>query len=107
MASSDPKNIEVSLSSGVQIDWGDGHHSDYGLQYLRDHCPCATCTSGPHKPPPASPFALYRKAIQMEGAEPVGRYALRFLWNDGHATGIYSFEHLRGICPCQECSGKS
>ena len=111
MASTDPKNIEVSLSSGVQIDWKDGHHSDYALQYLRDHCPCATCTNAHGPPPaaaPAAPFQMYKKALKMDGVEPVGRYALRFLWNDGHTTGIYSFEHLRGICACDECrSGKS
>lgn len=26
---------------------------------------------------------------------PVGRYALSFRWNDGHTTGIYSYEFLR------------
>ena len=106
MASTDPKNIEVSLSSGVQIDWKDGHRSEYTLQYLRDHCPCATCTNahGTAAPPaPPSPLQMYKKVLKMDGVEPVGRYALRFLWNDGHTTGIYSFEHLRGICPCAQC----
>ena len=27
-------------------------------------------------------------------------------WGDGHETGIYSFEYLRKICPCKECSGE-
>ena len=36
-------------------------------------------------------------------AEPVGRYALRFTWNDGHMHGIYSWDYLRDVCPCQEC----
>ena len=26
---------------------------------------------------------------------PVGRYALAFLFNDGHSTGIYTFDFLR------------
>jgi DUF971 family protein len=33
----------------------------------------------------------------------VGAYALRIFWNDGHSSGIYSWEHLRRICPCDEC----
>jgi DUF971 family protein len=106
----DPRNIEVSLSTGVQIDWKDGHRSEYTLQYLRDHCPCAGCRGhGGEKPVvPASPFQMYQRTLKMNGVEPVGRYALRFLWNDGHTTGIYSFEHLREICPCPQCrSGKS
>jgi len=104
--STEPKNIEVSLSSGVQIDWKDGHRSEYTLDYLRDECPCAGCRGhGGDKPPPepASPFQMYKKVLKMDGVEPVGRYALRFLWNDGHTTGIYSFEHLREICPCDQC----
>jgi len=105
----DPKHIDVSLSSGVTIDWADGHRSAYRLEYLRERCPCATCTGahGTPKPEP-SPFQMFAKALKMDAVEPVGRYALRFLWNDGHTTGIYSFEHLRGICPCDACrSGKS
>jgi DUF971 family protein len=109
MQSTDPKNIDVSLSSGVRIDWGDGHHSEYTLEYLRENCPCALCTSGTHKSAaPASPFPMYKKVLKMDGVEPIGRYALQFKWNDGHSSGIYSFEHLREICPCAQCrSGKS
>jgi DUF971 family protein len=108
MRSTDPKNIDISLSSGATIDWADGHHSSYALQYLRDHCPCALCThahDGPGDPPqPATPFQMFKKALKLDGVEPVGRYALQFKWNDGHSTGIYSFEHLRDICPCAQCN---
>tara|TARA_B110000438_G_scaffold277633_1_gene300442 strand:- start:720 stop:863 length:144 start_codon:yes stop_codon:yes gene_type:complete len=27
----------------------------------------------------------------------VGRYAIQFVWSDGHSTGIYTFEYLREI----------
>jgi DUF971 family protein len=33
----------------------------------------------------------------------VGRYALSFHWNDGHQSGIYSWEYLRRVCQCEEC----
>ncbi len=103
----DPANISISKSRGVTIDWKDGHRSAYDLTYLRDKCPCAACT-GAHGTPPreaagSSPFQMYRPAPKIENVEPVGRYALRFVWNDGHKTGIYSYEHLRAICPCAEC----
>lgn len=104
MKSANPKNIDVSLSSGVTIDWSDGHRSDYTLEYLRQKCPCASCTTGKHKTAaPSSPFQVYRKVLKMDAVEPVGRYALQFKWNDGHSSGIYSFEHLRDICPCDQC----
>ena len=40
----EPEHIAISKSKGIRIDWKDGHHSDYPLGYLRDECPCATCT---------------------------------------------------------------
>ena len=110
----DPEHIAVSKSKGIQIDWKDGHHSDYAAAYLRDECPCATC-SGAHgttpersnySAPPANPLQMYKPALKMLQIEPVGNYAIRIQWNDGHNTGIYSFEHLRDICPCPECDSR-
>jgi DUF971 family protein len=34
----------------------------------------------------------------------VGRYAIQFNWLDGHSSGIYSWEYLRRVCRCQECT---
>jgi DUF971 family protein len=103
-----PQHIAISKSKGVRIDWKDSHQSEYPLQYLRDHCPCATCAnthgSAPVKPQDASPFQLYKPALKIGSVEPVGSYALRIKWNDGHSAGIYSFEHFRSICPCPECA---
>jgi DUF971 family protein len=102
----DPEHIAISKSKGIFIDWKDGHRSEYGLQYLRDHCPCATC-AGTHGAPaaaPANPFQLYQPVLKIEEAEPVGNYAIRLHWSDGHDTGIYSYEHFRRICPCAECA---
>jgi DUF971 family protein len=107
---SEPEHIAISKSSGIKIDWKDGHHSEYSLEYLRDHCPCATCT-GAHGTEPEktsysdpSPFPMYKPKLKMTSVEPVGRYAFRIFWNDGHSTGIYSFDHLRGICLCPQCN---
>src|SRR5579863_9307428 len=108
MVSTDPEHIAISKSKGIKIDWKDGHASSYELGYLRDECPCATCT-GAHGTPPttkpaaASPFQMYKPTLKMVDVESVGNYAIRIMWSDGHSTGIYSFEHLRKICPCEEC----
>jgi DUF971 family protein len=105
----EPEHIAISKSTGIKIDWKDGHHSEYSLEYLRDECPCATCT-GAHGTEPqrssystASPFQMYKPKLKMNSVESVGRYAVRIYWNDGHNTGIYSFDHLREICTCEEC----
>jgi DUF971 family protein len=108
---SEPEHIAISKSKGIKIDWKDNHHSDYPLAYLRDECPCATCTGAHGTEPqksayssaPASPFQMYQPTLKMLSAEPVGNYAIRINWSDGHNTGIYSFDHLRKICPCPEC----
>ncbi len=108
----DPEHIAISKSRGIQIDWKDGHHSSYSLQYLRDECPCATC-AGTHGTVPYkeqkkaeaqnNPFQMYKPVLKMAGVEEVGNYAIRITWNDGHNSGIYSWDHLRSICPCDEC----
>jgi DUF971 family protein len=109
------EHIAISKSKGVKIDWSDGHHSEYTLAYLRDECPCATCT-GAHgtepqktdyaKPQANNPFQMYKPALKMLSVEPVGSYAFRISWSDGHNSGIYSYDRLREICPCAECTAK-
>jgi DUF971 family protein len=108
----DPEHIAISKSTGIKIDWRDGHHSDYTLGYLRDECPCATCT-GAHGTEPQKTnyvkqelFPMYKATLKMNSVEEVGQYAVRIHWNDGHSTGIYSFDHLRRICPCSVCRAK-
>jgi DUF971 family protein len=45
-----------------------------------------------------------RVAVRPLSIDSVGRYAIRFHWSDGHSTGIYTFEHLRELCPCPICA---
>jgi DUF971 family protein len=106
----EPENIAISKSKGIKIDWKDGHRSDYALEYLRDECPCATCTGAHGTEPqksnysaPPTAFQMYKAKLKMLSAEAVGNYAVRIEWSDGHNTGIYSFDHLRKICPCGGC----
>jgi DUF971 family protein len=107
MPGSDPASVDISKSKGVTIVWSDGHRSEYALKYLRDHCPCAACTTKAQAPPPpgpANPLPLYKPPLRILDVESTGRYGLRFYWNDGHSTGIFSFDRLRAMCPCPECS---
>lgn len=112
----EPEHIAISKSTGIQIDWKDGHHSRYSLAYLRDECPCASCTGAhgtqpqksdySHPSSPAGPFPMYQPKLKMLHVEPVGHYAIRIEWSDGHNTGIYSYDHLRKICPCPDCQSQ-
>jgi len=105
-------NVNISTGTGMDIEWSDGHRSSYSFQYLRDACPCALCNeernkSGrkPGEAPGQAPGALpmFKPAVRATQAEAVGRYAIRFTWNDGHQHGIFSWEYLREICPCGTC----
>ena len=113
-AATDPKSVKVHLTTGagVDIEWGDGHASHYGFVYLRDACPCAMCEEErgktgrrPGDPATAAPGALliFKPTAKPLSAEGVGKYAIKFSWNDNHDLGIYSWKFLREVCPCEEC----
>jgi DUF971 family protein len=88
----------------LRVRWRDGHLSEYTPRYLRLACPCAGCieemTGRPLLRPETVPADVYPLAIHY-----VGRYAIRFDWSDTHRTGIYPFDMLRRICPCEQCAG--
>ena len=101
-----PKTIKLHGEGGaIEIVWADGHRSSYPYQFLRDRCPCATCTGSEPAPEPAPSQLpmLGNKPLKPDRAELVGRYALQIYWNDGHSTGIYTFDYLRELCRCAEC----
>jgi len=47
---------------------------------------------------------MYTPPPKPASAHAVGRYAIQFNWQDGHSGGIYSWEYLRRVCQCQECT---
>ena len=81
--------------------WADGLESYINLKVLREKCPCANCEGekdvfgniykGDSK-------SMNENSFLLKGIQPVGYYALRPFWNDGHHSGIYSFEFLRTLC---------
>ncbi|MEK7790281.1 MAG: DUF971 domain-containing protein [Deltaproteobacteria bacterium] len=83
------------------IAWKDGHASAYPLPYLRRACPCALCRTERNDPNPLKVIGESTAASWIASViEPVGHYAIKIEWRDGHSTGIYTFEMLRKICPC-------
>ena len=95
-----PLEIHHTRAAGtVRIAWDDGHASVFGEEYLRGYCPCALCQG----------HGAQRRFVTVPGAKlseirGVGNYAIELRWEDGHSTGIYTFEYLRAICPCPECT---
>jgi DUF971 family protein len=102
-----PVDIAVDRNAGrLRITWGDGHVSSYLLQWLRSHCPCATCREE-QSITAEDPLRLHSGPLpsaEVVTAEFVGNYAIRFQWRDGHDAGIYAFAYLRASCPCLACN---
>jgi DUF971 family protein len=103
-----PTRIRLSAPGGISIDWSDGHVSVYPNAMLRRKCPCAKCEGAAPgvvaEENGALPI-LGQEPIRAVGANPIGHYAIQFQWNDGHDAGLYTFEYLRQLCPCSECTG--
>ncbi len=112
-----PLKIRVMKTegAGVEVDWKDGHKSAWNFAWLRHACPCATCHEerdkagrrpGEPKPKEQALLMLYEAPPRPVEVTPVGKYALKFKWNDGHEAGIYSWEYLRRVCRCDACLAK-
>ncbi len=100
-----PTGIEIIADHTVLIHWSDKTRSELSAVLLRAKCPCATCgqeTGGAEahapiklgQPLPLMP-AKARLDVLIQEVEPIGHYAIRFGFSDGHATGIYSYPMLR------------
>ncbi len=101
MSSRDPKfdPAEVGPTEDEQrlrIRWEDGAVHEYVPREVRLLCPCAGCvdemTGVRTLRPEMVDDGVYPTAIHY-----VGRYALQFVWSDGHSTGIYTWEYLREL----------
>ena len=109
-----PTSVKVHVTSGAGVDivWSDGHASHYDFPYLRDECPCATCNDERIRksaaagvgPALAAALPMYKPKPRAQSATTVGNYAIQITFTDGHATGIFSYDHLRSICPCADCA---
>ena len=92
--------------SALRIEWEDGHESVYRPRDLRMACPCARCVEE------FTGRRILTEEMVEEGVYPtaieyVGKYALQFFWSDGHSTGFYPYDFLRGLCDCLICSSES
>lgn len=94
-----PLDIQ-QIGRELAIKWADGTESFVTLESLRRACPCAGCKGetdimgnlykNPDRPLAANAFELVRLIS-------VGGYAIQPVWGDGHTTGLYSFDYLRGL----------
>jgi DUF971 family protein len=95
-----PDHLEL-VGDFFAIRWNDGQESVIGLADLRRACPCALCVGEPDVTGavrmPTKRVEYVESSFQLTGFEQVGHYAVAFSWGDGHNSGIYSWELLRGL----------
>ena len=83
----------------IEIDFDDGESYQYSAEYLRVHSPSAEVRG--HGPGQQITVAG-KQHLSIAHLEPVGNYAIRILFGDGHDTGIYSWGYLHELGERQE-----
>jgi DUF971 family protein len=90
-----PTHIRAHQSAqALELVWADGRADQVPYRTIRGLCPCATCRdewTGERLLDPAT----IREDLRLEGMEPVGNYAIRLAWNDGHSSGLFTWDLLR------------
>lgn len=76
--------------------WEDGRRDNLDVRDLRLACHCARCVEEISGRPRLDPTTV-RGDVAPRAITSVGNCAIRFNWNDGHSTGIYSYEYLRAL----------
>jgi ATP-binding protein involved in chromosome partitioning len=91
-----PKEVDTNDEKVTVITWDDDKVTRYPNRYLRSMCPCASCVNEVTGERMIN-LETIDPGVHITGVDPVGRYALRFQWSDGHGTGLYSFDTLRAL----------
>ena len=78
----------------VEVTWPDGATQALPFEYLRVYSPSAEVRGhggGEGK------LELAKEAVRVTKVEPVGFYAVRLHFDDGHDTGLYTWDYLREL----------
>jgi DUF971 family protein len=102
-----PRPTDITLhqqSRVVEVTFDDGRLFSLPLEYLRVFSPSAEVRGhGPGQ----EVLQTGKRAIEVKAIEPVGMYAVKFVFSDGHDTGIYSWDYLYELGAKQESNWKS
>lgn len=100
-----PKSITLNKNERyLEIIWADDVVCHYPLSELREACPCVECRGGHQfmgrEYDPDSLLTLKpARSYSIENIDMIGNYAIQPRWDDGHHTGIYTWDYLRRLCP--------
>lgn len=80
----------------LELTWAPGQVALLPYRAVRGQCPCASCRdewTGER----ILDLDAIRADLRIEAMEPVGNYAVQFAWNDGHGSGLYTWDLLKQI----------
>jgi len=89
-----PIPIEIRLkkaSRKLLVSFDDGAEFEYSFEYLRVHSPSAEVKG--HGPGQET-LQVGKENVLVTAIEPVGQYAVRLVFDDGHNTGLYTWAYL-------------
>ncbi len=92
-----PFPVDMSLHSKSRrfdISFDDGAEYHFSYEFLRVYSPSAEVQG---HAPGEEKLQVGKMAVGIEGVDAVGNYALRFRFDDGHDSGLYSFEYLADL----------
>ena len=99
-----PQKLHLDLRDGLVVSWEDGRESHYPIPHLRRWSPSAEARKA-RESLANNPLAVLSSSaksvdeLTAVSIERVGSYAVRIVFNDGHRTGLYSWEWLSQIDP--------
>ncbi len=75
----------------LELTFDDGLHSILSCEYLRVHSPSAEVRG--HSAAQAV-LQVHKEDVGIKAIEPIGNYAVRLVFDDGHDSGLYSWDTL-------------
>lgn len=95
-----PTEIKLHQASRVlEVAFEDGTHFELPCEYLRVFSPSAEVRG--HGPGTAT-LVTGKEKVNISAIEPVGNYAVKLVFDDGHSTGLYSWNVLHELGTAQE-----
>ncbi|MBV9044937.1 MAG: DUF971 domain-containing protein [Alphaproteobacteria bacterium] len=90
-----PTEVRVNPArSQVTVEYDTGERFVLPAEYLRVESPSAEVQGhGPSQ----KQIVTGKSDVKIAGVEPVGNYAVRIRFDDGHDTGLYSWEYLHEL----------
>ena len=92
-----PHPVEIKLhqkSRILEISFDDGKTFSLGCEYLRVYSPSAEVRGhGPGQ----EVLQEGKMEVEISAVEPVGHYAVKLVFSDGHDTGLYSWDYLYSL----------